>query len=234
MGERAAEDRKVEGSTPSRGIFMRKKSILSMLSFADSFTILNGIFGLLSIFFIINGNAQLSFALILLAVLSDGMDGIIARKFGSKLPIIDEFADVVSFCVAPCIFVFLSYSIEISSLCFFFLIAGILHLVNYHINKKNYFLGITTPTSAIIIVSISYLFVPSYIIAIAIISLSFLMLLNIPYPRIEGIFSIVASAIIILAILFSNHKIFVYLLIFSTLFYIIAGPFYLKHSNLAK
>ncbi|KAA0006512.1 MAG: hypothetical protein FE045_02885 [Thermoplasmata archaeon] len=206
------------------------KNVLSMLSYADSFTILNGIFGLLSIFFIINGNMHFSFILILLAVLSDGMDGIIARKFGSKLPVIDEFADIVSFCVAPCIFVFLLYN-EISFLCFFFLIAGILHLVNYHINKKNYFLGITTPASAIIITSISYLFVPSYIIAIAIISLSFLMLLNIPYPRIEGMFSVVAFIIIILAILLSNYKIFVYVLIFSTLFYIIAGPFYLKYSK---
>ena len=230
MGERAAEDRKVEGSSPSRGIFM-SSNILFKLSFADSFTILNGIFGIFSIFFILNNIIRYSFIFILLSILADGIDGIIARKYGSYIgKYMDEFADTISFCIAPCIFSFHIYEIKMSLLFLFsscfFIIFGMLHLINYHVSKKDYFIGLTTPASAIIIICISYLKLSFYILIPSFIILSVLMVLNIPYPRIEGKFAIFACIIIFIAMI---KKEFAYLLLFSTLFYIIAGPFYIKH-----
>lgn len=226
MGERTAEDRKVEGSTPSRGIFM-EENMLKKLSFADSFSILNGLFGLLSI----ATRNFLSLSFILLAVLADGMDGIIARKYGSRIAIIDEFADIVSFCIAPIIFIFNKYgkNIILISLSALYLIAGILHLINYHFSKKNYFIGITTPASAIIIATISFLSMHVYILFIATIILSFLMISPVLYPRIEKKFSFIATIIIFLAIFLGwKNEIFIYILLFATILYAIAGPLYIK------
>ena len=227
MGERAAEDRKVEGSNPSRGIFMMKRNILEKLSFADSFTILNGVFGLIAIFLIIAKNFGMAFIFILLAVLADGMDGIMARRYGGYLgQYMDEFADIVSFLVAPCVFAFVYYGY--AYLIFpsaFFLIFGILHLINYHLNPKDYFLGLTTPASAIVIGCAILLSAPVLLSFLLFIILSLLMVFPIPYPRIEKHFAIIACIVIFLAM--SLIKEFIFLLLIFTFFYIIFGPFYL-------
>ncbi|KAA0005772.1 MAG: hypothetical protein FE045_04420 [Thermoplasmata archaeon] len=80
-------------------MFMFEKTILARLSKADSFSILNAIFGTTSICLLFS-NEWYAFVFIMLAVLADGMDGTIARKYGSNLPIIDEFADMISFVAA--------------------------------------------------------------------------------------------------------------------------------------
>jgi len=213
---------------------MNEKNVLLKLSFADSFTIINGILGLFSIYFSIQEKIYISFAFILLCVLADGMDGIVARKYGGYLGrYLDEFSDIVSFLIAPCILTYIFYEVKFSIPFIFssalFIIFGMLHLVNYHISKKDFFIGITTPASAIIIISLSYLYFPFYLVIISFIILSFLMIINIYYPRIEKHFAIVACIIIFLAI--TGIKLFVYLLLFSTIVYIVVGPFYFKYSR---
>ncbi|MBC7081213.1 MAG: CDP-alcohol phosphatidyltransferase family protein [Thermoplasmatales archaeon] len=214
---------------------MSKSNILLKISFADAFTIVNGISGLFLIFFSINKNFYIAFVFLLIAVLADGLDGIIARKLGSFVgKYMDEFSDTVSFCVSPCIFAFLKYEIKTSDLIFLsvssiFLISGILHLISYHIGEKNYFIGLTTPASAIIIFCISYLGIPLFILYIGFLLLSFLMVSNIPYPRIEKYNSVISVIIIFLAM--SGLKEFIYLLLFSTTLYIIFGPIYLIRNS---
>lgn len=234
MGERAAEDRKVEGSNPSRGIFMASENILKKLSFADSFTIFNGLFGLFSIFCILQHERYIAFIFILLAVLADGMDGIMARRYGGYLGrYMDEFADIVSFLVAPCIFAYTSYEIKFDPLFLLssslFLILGMLHLINYHISKKDYFIGITTPAAAIIIASLSILSFPLWIIYTSFIILAFLMVYPLPYPRVEKQFAAIACIIIFLAM--SGMKEFIIILLVSTLIYAIFGPIYVMNSR---
>ncbi|MBC7129472.1 MAG: CDP-alcohol phosphatidyltransferase family protein [Thermoplasmatales archaeon] len=214
---------------------MLKNSIMWKISFADSFTIINGISGLISIFYSIKGSFYTAFILILISVLADGLDGIVARKFGSFVgKYMDEFSDTVSFCVSPCIFAFLKYEIKIInpiflSLSSIFLIFGILHLISYHIGEKNFFNGLTTPASAIILLCISYLNLPLFLLYTAFLILSFLMVLSIPYPRIERYNSIFAVIIIFLAM--TGLREFIYLLLFSTIIYVIFGPFYLIHNS---
>lgn len=234
MGERAAEDRKVEGSNPSRGIFMASENILRKLSFADSFTILNGLFGLFSIFCILQHESCLAFIFILLAVLADGMDGIMARRYGGYLGrYMDEFADIVSFLIAPSIFAYILYGIKFNPLFLLssslFLILGMLHLINYHISKKDYFIGITTPAAAIIIASLSILSFPLWVIYVSLILLAFLMVYPLPYPRVEKQFAAIACIIIFLAM--SGMKEFIILLLVSTLIYAIFGPIYVRSSR---
>ena len=232
MGERAAEDRKVEGSIPSRGIFMKKENILFKITYADSFTIVNGICGLLSVLFILYSEIYFAFVFILIAVLADGMDGIMARKYGGFIgKYMDEFSDTISFCLAPCIFVFHIYEIKLDNFLFLFvsslfLIFGMLHLVNYHIGEKNYFVGITTPASAIIVVSMSYLNLPLITVIFAMFLLSLLTISSFPYPRIEKHFAVVACIIIFLAM--TGIDKFVFLLLFSTSFYAVCGPIYMN------
>lgn len=211
-----------------------------MLSLADSFTIINGILGLFSIFFILSEKMRIAFTLILFATLADGMDGIMARKYGSFLgKYMDEFSDTISFCVAPSVIVFWKYSINFRTnlmdaftllACCVFLVGGMLHLVRYHIGEENYFVGITTPASAIIIISLSFLSSPQWSIIFSLFALAILMVANIPYPRIEGFFSIPAVILILLAIVFAE-KYSILLLLIGAMTYAIGGPFYTIRYN---
>ncbi|KAA0001404.1 MAG: hypothetical protein FE046_02155 [Thermoplasmata archaeon] len=210
---------------------MDNENILRKLSPADSFTILNGIFGLFSIFLILGGEAHYSFIFILLAVLADGMDGVVARKHGGYLGrYIDEFADIVSFCVAPCIFAYARYDIQIDVMFFaaasLYLIGGILHLINYHFSSGDYFMGITTPAAAIILVSTSYLLFPLWSVLLGMVFLAVIMLAPLSYPRIERLFAIAACIIIFSAM--TGRGEFILLLLVSTILYAVLGPVYMK------
>ncbi|MCD6513185.1 MAG: CDP-alcohol phosphatidyltransferase family protein [Thermoplasmata archaeon] len=203
-----------------------------MLSAADSFSLLNALFGITSIMAILYGNAWLSFSLILLAVLADGVDGTIARKYGSRLPVIDEFADMISFATAPCILLVHLYGVSIIPFCYLYLFAAIVHLLNYHMKRNGYFIGITTPAAAIIVSSLAILHADIIFEIIAIVSLSILMIVPLKYPRIEGIARIISPLIIIFSITLGNtHPVFNLILLLSTLVYVIAGPFYMKYHS---
>ena len=225
MGERTAEDRKVEGSTPSRGIFMFKKTILARLSKADSFSILNAIFGITSLCLLFSSEWY-AFVFILLAVLADGMDGIVARKYGSSLPIIDEFADMISFVAAPSAIFFNHYGLLAIPFIYAYVLASIIHLLNYHYGTKEIFVGLPTPAGAIIVVSISILSFPVWLACIITAFISLLIFFPIHYPRIEGMERVIGAFVIFLAIFLGcGYRIFVLLLILSTLAYVTLSPF---------
>jgi len=219
-----------------------KKRIVSMLSFADSFTIVNGLLGLFSIFLVMSGELRWAVSFILLAVLADGMDGVVARrsrKFGSDIgKYMDEFSDMISFCAAPLIVVYsvynASFNLTIKSIsllfsCGLFLLGGMFHLIRYHIGNEKYFVGLATPAAAIAVVSISFLNFPWWSAAISLVSLSVLMMSNIPYPKFDRLLAIPAVVIIIIAIAFGGD--FYLLAIAGIAIYIIFGPVYLSHEK---
>ncbi len=224
MGERTAEDRKVEGSTPSRGIFMFEKTILARLSKADSFSLLNAIFGTTSICLLFS-NEWYAFVFIMLAVLADGMDGTIARKYGSNLPIIDEFADMISFVAAPSAILFNHYGLLIIPFIYAYIFASIVHLLNYHYGTKEIFVGLPTPAAAIVVASICILSFPVWAAILIVSMLSILIFLPIKYKRMEGLERIIALVIIIVAIFLGSHHIFIFILLASTFIYIALSPF---------
>ena len=80
---------------------MKQPGVVSLLTFADSFTIVNGLLGTYAIFLLFAGFQRWALSFVLLAVLADGMDGMVARRFGSSVgPYMDEFSDTISFCAA--------------------------------------------------------------------------------------------------------------------------------------
>jgi len=202
-------------------------------SIADIFTIANGVFGLFAIFFILQERLDISFNLILLSVLADGMDGIIARKMGHSGGHLDEFADLISFTLAPSVMIYILSDLQMFFrlvICFIFFICGIVHLIRYYFGEKNYFIGITTPSAALCVIILLYIQIESVILVAATIIVSILMISPILYPRLEGRFAIIAAALIFLTLLLgSQYESFALIVLFiGVAVYIIFGPIYLK------
>jgi archaetidylserine synthase len=78
------------------------------LGVADVMTLLNATLGVVAMTVAITGDPRLVAQLVLLAAVADGLDGIIAREFGSTAagPYLDSMADIVSFGTAPALFLF--------------------------------------------------------------------------------------------------------------------------------
>jgi CDP-diacylglycerol--serine O-phosphatidyltransferase len=128
---------------------------------------INMFFGFLSIVMASKGDFEKAGLFILLAIISDGADGKIARMlngfsdFGKEF---DSFSDAISFGIAPSILI---YSILkdtnamkelIVPVSFLFLLCAILRLVKFNITtipskEKADFIGMPTPTAAGIISS---------------------------------------------------------------------------------
>ncbi|RLF48189.1 MAG: hypothetical protein DRN10_03000, partial [Thermoplasmata archaeon] len=179
---------------------------------------------------------------ILLAVLADGLDGVVARrsrKFGGDIgEYMDEFSDMISFCAAPLVFVYGTYStsfdlsmksISLLFSCGMFLLGGMLHLIRYHIGDEDYFVGLATPAAAIVAVAMSFLNFPWWSVVLSLVLLSVLMMSNIPYPKFDRLLDIPAVVIIILAIAFGRD--FYLLAVAGTALYIIFGPVYIAHER---
>jgi CDP-diacylglycerol--serine O-phosphatidyltransferase len=136
--------------------------IWNLIKFADIFTLVNVIFGLTAIFFAINGNYLFVIIFLFLAVISDYLDGKLARKlnqenvFGKEL---DSLADTISFGVAPAIFGFSLIQTPLAIVSFtIFLFCGILRLARYNImDIKGGFAGMPITLNGIIIPAL-YLF----------------------------------------------------------------------------
>jgi CDP-diacylglycerol--serine O-phosphatidyltransferase len=78
------------------------------LGVADAVTLANAVIGVVAMTAAVLGRVDLVARLILLAAVADGVDGIVARRYGSTEvgPLLDSVADIVSFGTLPALFVF--------------------------------------------------------------------------------------------------------------------------------
>ena len=183
-------------------------SLLKMLSPADYFSIANGAIGALGILYFIDGSEKhimFGIVLILIAMFMDGLDGTVARRFGSKHHLgvyLDSMADSVSFCFAPAVFVyklfydlsrggaledmenFLAVSAAIS-----IATVGIIRLSVFSYFKENKlktFLGLPTPSMAFFVLTGGIIFQDHTTVFLPIlIAIVSLMLMSFPYPKIN-------------------------------------------------
>ncbi len=195
---------------------------MGKISAADMVTLLNGLSGLLAITYILDGEMVIASCLIVLAIVFDGLDGAVARRFGSSHEFgrfLDSMSDSISFCFAPALLVYGNlYDKDLGSawgnmpnalavIATMFLGSfGILRLARFSSKdfKHDHFLGFPTPAMALGIILICSLFgleefnplsrgfEPYFIFIISMI-LAFLMVSDVPYPKMRKIFFVLAG-----------------------------------------
>jgi CDP-diacylglycerol--serine O-phosphatidyltransferase len=182
-------------------------------------------------------NVRYAISFILLAALSDGLDGVLARKNknGKLGEYMDIGADLVSFCIAPSVILYNNslYSglyFELATLICMtvFVVSGFIRLTSFPlIKKRSFFVGLPTPTAGLIVSLLVFVKIDLIYILFVLILLSFLMVTNLKFPKIDFKSGIVATVLIFLVIIFGRswYNIMPILLLLSLTVYIITGFF---------
>jgi CDP-diacylglycerol--serine O-phosphatidyltransferase len=224
--------------------------MIRLLSFADFISISNAVFGILAILVLFTeliGTLELrihiSLSLILLGLLADGLDGIVARKFKkSEIGIyLEAMADMASMVVAPAVFIYFVYSDVVSYSIYreiylfvalvLFLFFGIVRLASFNIMKeKKTYIGLPASASAVILLILAYFQVDYLFILPTVVIIGAVMASDIVFPKAERIINGAALILIILTIVFgkSYYGFAPILLIAAILVYVIGGPIYKK------
>ncbi|MBU4255807.1 MAG: CDP-alcohol phosphatidyltransferase family protein [Thermoplasmatales archaeon] len=202
--------------------------IVKLISVADLFTIVNALLGFTSIICLLKGKIDFAIVFILFAILADGADGFVARRFSKKWCLgdyLDIMADTISFCVAPAILIFtlyydsfrvfvnsateslsdgillwnlMSQSLVILS-CLIFVASGVLRLARFcYLPESKSFVGLPAPGAALVILLFSALKIHPVIITVFTIILSFLMISDIKYPKTRGKIAYISGGIILI------------------------------------
>lgn len=181
----------------------KKRSVIYILP--NIFTASSIFAGVVSIINSINGEFTTASWLIVLALIFDGLDGRVARltntcsRFGVEF---DSLADLVAFGVAPAILLYMyaghefaRFGIVTASL---FVIFGAIRLARFNVmtaqSEPSVFIGVPIPTAAVFISILvllfqKYEFLHQYffLLPIASILVSLLMVSNIRYPSFKKI-----------------------------------------------
>jgi CDP-diacylglycerol--serine O-phosphatidyltransferase len=133
-------------------------------SFANSISLLNVVFGSLSILYTLQGDYYLAAISILLAVIMDGMDGRVARRLDAISELgkqLDSLCDVISFGLAPALLIYAqvlqAYDYRLGLLLFlFYIICATYRLARFNVlNITDYFLGIPITLAGILMACMS-------------------------------------------------------------------------------
>jgi CDP-diacylglycerol--serine O-phosphatidyltransferase len=153
---------------------------------ANTITLVNVVFGSLSLINTLHGDYKSAAILIIMAGIADGLDGRIARKLGIMSEMgkeLDSLCDLVSFGVAPAILLYsqvlysFPYTLGIVA-AIFYIMCGAFRLARFNVlNIKGYFVGIPITLSGALIAPISWFAdeLPENLIMAIIVLLSFMM-----------------------------------------------------------
>ena len=191
--------------------------IQDFIAISDIVSLLNMSSGFLAILMSINHNFYLASICMIFSLLFDSVDGWVARKtnrvdeyeFGKN---IDSLSDVVSFGVAPAVFLYSFSSVNAQELIIptaivslIIVICGVLRLTRYNVisNEVKGFIGFPIPGIAIIIASffITGLF-NIYVALILSLIVSYAMICNKAYDKFNNLYVLVLNGICILLIIF--------------------------------
>lgn len=216
----------------------------SFIAISDIISLLNMASGFLSIICSINHQFTIAAILMIIAIMFDSSDGWVARKINRQDELgfgknIDSLSDIVSFGVAPAIFLYCCinttpgiFQIIVILVSLLIVSCGILRLTRYNVIAgkidTNDFIGFPIPGMSLIMASLylSGLFHP-YIALILGTAVSLIMISNIRYPKFDNIPLIAISCILILLLIFQikiilfNINIPALLLLLFCLYYLI-------------
>jgi archaetidylserine synthase len=226
--------------------------MLNLLKYPDFISMLNGFFGLSAILILvfdfslpIDLKFHLALTLILLGLLADGLDGIIARRYG-KGELGDYFeamSDMTTMGIAPSVFLAIRIQSEPThSLVLFvvfwlililYLCCAFIRLASFHpLKNKHVFLGLPASAATIFVLSISFLTQQPLILITSIVLAAVFMVLPISFPKPSNMMNAITVIIIVLTMLFGVFFFFMYgLLLFSVLMYMFGGHVYLIFSR---
>jgi CDP-diacylglycerol--serine O-phosphatidyltransferase len=223
-----------------------QKSMIKLLSLADVVSLTNAGFGFLAIIMASLGEMWFSFSFILIALLADGLDGMIARKTGhSELgDYMEAMADMISLGIAPSVFVYTIYHDAVSWCIYYhsyllitlivFLSLSIIRLASFHIMKDNKsFVGLPASVSAIIIIILAFFEIEVLYILPVVIIISLAMISNVHFPKPGLKIDAIAAILISLTLIFGKdyYGIAPLLLITTLVIYTMLGPLYLLKSK---
>ena len=182
-----------------------------LISFADILTLANGLIGFIAITYILKGDIMslhIATMLIFLAMLVDGLDGAVARRFGTKHSMgrhLDSISDSISFCMAPALMLYVTFyespggSLPVNALALsaslLMLGFGMLRLARFTVKgfKHKNFSGIPTPAATFFVFTACEVFgrappfvstEPLIILPLSII-IAFFMILDVEYPKVR-------------------------------------------------
>lgn len=161
-----------------------------LIRLADVVTLLNLVSGMTAILLAVIGFYVYAIWMIVLALIFDVMDGIVARKtkseseFGKEL---DSLCDLVSFGVAPAVIAALMYPGKFSVIvAIVFVASGAVRLAKFNVlNIKKYFIGTPIPTSVPLLLSLYLISAPAIAYPVAILVLAVTMNLPIKIKKIS-------------------------------------------------
>jgi len=154
-----------------------RRRILSVLP--NALTVMNAMMGLIGVFFAYQGRFREMLFMVLGAATFDKLDGALARRLGLTEPlpehkapkkinlgnIMDDFADAVSFCIAPAWIFYIALrdlgsgrlsSVSIGWIAVAYALAGLTRLVYFTMDKRpipGFFKGMPTPAAAGLVLS---------------------------------------------------------------------------------
>lgn len=169
-------------------------------SIPNLFTIANLFLGIIAIIFVFNAEPELAAIMVLIAMLTDGLDGRVARAlnvqsdFGKEL---DSLSDVISFGVAPA---FITYVVAFQGIqppalgwlvTAIFPICGALRLARFNVvaGTPGYFIGLPIPAAGGVLCTLALFHntLHASVLILSTLALSFLMVSNIKYPSFKKV-----------------------------------------------
>ena len=164
----------------------------------NALTALNLVLGVCAIISTFNGEFYRAALFVVAAMVSDGLDGRVARylkvssEFGKEL---DSLCDLVSFGVAPAIlayaFLLKDFGIIGYIVAAFFATCGALRLARFNVNTgtvKGYFMGLPIPAAGCVVATFIMLGIKpdGWIFPIIVTIFAYLMVSTIKYPDFKG------------------------------------------------
>jgi CDP-diacylglycerol--serine O-phosphatidyltransferase len=217
--------------------------MIKLLSLADIITLMNAVMGFLALLMVFSNQFQLAAAFILLGLLADGLDGIVARRIGNGQmgEYLESIADMISLSVAPIVLLYKTYydvvvaqfslHLLLSVVLVFSLICSMIRLSSFSLLKeKRFFIGLPTSASAVFLVLTSFLKLDVWVILPCVVVFALAMISSVRFPKPGLKMDLVAAVFIVATILLDSmyNNIVPLLLLAALVSYIIIGPFYLR------